>query len=35
MMIGGLGLIGFAAYRRRKAGDKGDKAQMNAQMMPA
>ncbi|MDR6583988.1 PEP-CTERM sorting domain-containing protein [Herbaspirillum sp. BH-1] len=35
MMIGGLGLVGFAAYRRRrKAGDDG--AQMtSAQMMPA
>ncbi|MCI1005169.1 FxDxF family PEP-CTERM protein [Herbaspirillum sp. C7C8] len=36
MMIGGLGLIGFAAYRRRKASDKGDKAaQVTARMMPA
>lgn len=36
MMIGGLALIGFAAYRRRKAGDKGDKAaQVMARMMPA
>lgn len=36
MMLGGLGLIGFAAYRRRKAGDKGDKgARMDGQMMPA
>lgn len=36
MMIGGLALIGFAAYRRRKADDKGDKAaQVMARMMPA
>ncbi|ALU90294.1 FxDxF family PEP-CTERM protein [Herbaspirillum rubrisubalbicans] len=34
MMLGGLGLIGFAAYRRRKSGDKSE--QMNgAQMMAA
>ncbi|MCP1573481.1 glycosyl transferase family 1 [Herbaspirillum rubrisubalbicans] len=34
MMLGGLGLIGFAAYRRRKSGDKTE--QMNgAQMMAA
>lgn len=33
MMIGGLGLIGFVVYCCCKVGDKGDKVQMNVQMM--
>lgn len=34
MMLGGLGLIGFAAYRRRK-GSKSDSQQQTGNMMPA
>ncbi|WDZ97642.1 FxDxF family PEP-CTERM protein [Herbaspirillum sp. WKF16] len=35
MMLGGLGLIGFAAYRRRRNGGKSESGSQQNQLMPA